>query len=199
MLSPCDQTWRRRLRWRPCSYPSCTSAARRQRDRERDKRRAREDSGHVRPFQEEDDEHDGQKVPRRRRRVGAAAAAAGSRFHSQALLLRRRRPAVAGRHEQLPLGSHWIPPSLAGWLGSLLGSWSPPRRRGGEVEKSRRAANIVLRNSASNQPGVRQWLLGTGYCCRYNWLGLARVRGAKTETLERKVDKKGISNVLFFL
>ena len=113
MLSPCDQTSRRRLGWRPCSYPSCTSAARRQRDRERDKRRAREDSGHVRPFQEEDDEHDGQKVPRRRRRVGAAAAAAGSRFHSQALLLRRRRPAVAGRHEQLPLGSHWIPPSLA--------------------------------------------------------------------------------------
>ena len=114
MLSPCDQTSRRRLGWRPCSYPSCTTAARRQREKEiksqMSERGKREDTGHVRAFQEEDDEHDGQKVPRRRRRLGAAA---GSRFRPQALLRRRRRPAVAGRHEQLPLGSHWIPPSLA--------------------------------------------------------------------------------------
>jgi len=94
----------------------------------------REDTGHVRPFQEEDDEHDGQKVPRRRRRLGvAAAASARSRFLPQALL-RRRRPAVAGRHEQLPLGSHyWIPP----WLPRVMVAAAS---EGGEVEKSRRAA-----------------------------------------------------------
>ena len=91
-----------------------------------------------------------------------------------------------------------LPPSLAG---SALSSGPGRRRVGGEGKWKSRGAQQILYygNSASNQPGVRQWLLGTGYCCRYNWLGLARVRGAKTETLERKVDKKGISNVLFFL
>jgi hypothetical protein len=147
VLSPSDQISRRKWGWRPWSFPCCTSATRRQQDRKR--QREEQERGHVRAFQEEDDEHDGQKVLRRRRRLGDAAA--GSRFRGpRALLPRRWCPAgaVAGLHEQLPLGSHWLARNVAPAASFasppgrplLLWSWSPPRRREGEEEKPRHAA-----------------------------------------------------------
>ena len=142
LLSPRDRFARGRWGPCPCSDPSCTSAASTastsERGREGDRR-------HVRPFQEEDDEDDGEEVLRRRRQRQLGAVPAGSRSRPLALLRRqrrRRRTAVADRHEQRPLGSHWPDPDPPSQPGRSLpapllsGSSSSPgrhRRVGGDM------------------------------------------------------------------